>query len=344
MVLLAAAASLNLYKTLTPVAGAESAEEPPSSELAPVAEPPAELQLIDGDPQATSMADLRRDNAMLSWTPTGTDQDQDTYDVRVSTTSDVDEISGELKAAEQKSDGLLVAHYDMTQQPAGTYHWQVRACRGAMFCKQWSPVWTMTLDDVAPVSPTASVVSGKYDMKVRMMGAGEAGTKVAITVDDTNVDVTVADDGTWSYAYEKPFDYGRYEASVTSVDAAGNVSEPTTLPFSVNELFVASQIVAEELPVTLDIVPVDETPENKVFKLDTPSVIDVMNSAKKFDDTPVSATTVSPLSTDGGIVRPSESGWQVFGLPWFMWAGFGGVLSTTWLLSTGRLSRSSIGI
>jgi hypothetical protein len=84
------------------------------------------------------------------------------------------------------------------------------------------------------------------------------------------------------------------------------------------------------LPPVLNIVPVDETPENKVFQQPETAAIDVVNTSA--DKTDSHAALVKPLSTDGGIVQSSENGWQVFGLPWFMWVGSAaGIAGACWV-------------
>jgi hypothetical protein len=90
----------------------------------------------------------------------------------------------------------------------------------------------------------------------------------------------------------------------------------------------------EALPPVLDTVPVDETPENKTVQQPTTAVIDTVNIAAnttpvEADD--VAAPVVKPLSTEGGIVQSSENGWQIFGLPWFLWAGSAaGITGAVW--------------
>ncbi len=344
MLLLAATASLGLYRALSPVVAAEQDETAvmDSSELQPAPEPP-QLQLIDGEPQPTSMQQLRRDNATLTWTPTGTGQDQDTYDVRVGTSGETDPVTKELKTAPWFASGLSDARFDMTPHPAGTYYWQVKSCDQLLLCGEWSEVWTMTIDDVVPLNPTAEVTSDMYDTTLSLAGTGEAGTTIVIAVGTITVEAVVAADGTWTATFDQPFDFGTYEAVVKSVDVALNESPVTLLSFGVKELFVAPQITVDELPVALAIVPVDETHENLVFKQPTTSVIDVANTGDEREDNEAAAISM-PLSTEGGIVQSSQDGWRLLGVPWFLWAGIGGMLSASWLVSSGRLSRSSIGV
>ena len=325
LLILACVFVFNPFRT----ASAEQTDIPPAEETQPAAEP-QQLLLIDGDPQATSAQQLRRDNAILTWTPTGHDQDQDFYDIRVGTSSETDELTGELTAAPWFANGLPDAQYDMKAHPAGTYYWQVRSCGELGVCDSWSPVWTMNLDDTPPPIPTLERTTGEYDKVVAFTGTAEAGASVNLTVGDKACTAAVAQDGSWNCTFDGEFDYGDYSLTARASDAAGNASTEVIMEFSVIELFVAPQIAPEELPPVLDIVPADTTPENKVYRQPTVSVIDVVNTGtSQPDETAVAAPKV--LSTDGGIVQSSENGWQVLGLPWFLWLGsLGGIAASWW--------------
>lgn len=317
MVLAAAAATLSLHKTLTPTAAAEA-------DIDPVMEEQTELEPLTftaGTPASTTPSDVKPTDAILKWTATGTGTQEDTYDVRLAASNEVDIDTGELTTPVHSENGLTVPQYDATALALaeGAYYWQVRSC-GLITCNDWSPVWSLIVDGTAPAEPTAAVTSDAYDQTVILAGSAEAGSTVHVTVGDLNCTTMTLEDGTWNCQFSDEFEFGDYAALIKTTDKAGNESTVLMLEFAVKELFVAPQITAEELPIALEIVPVDETPENKVFKQPVTSVIDVVNTGNT-DELNQPKATVAPLSTDGGIVQSSENGWQVLGLPWFIWLG-----------------------
>lgn len=337
-----AAVLVALSSVLTPLAaapvtyGLALADEPSAAEESDQ----QKQDLANGTPTATSPGDIRPEGAAITWTSTGRANIEDTYDLIVARQGAVDESEVLTSDIVMTQTGLTQTRQDISSLGAGTYHWQVRSCAAGTFCKQWSKVYAVNVDGTAPGIPTAQVASSQYDRLVSMNGLAEAGSGVTVRVGETTCAAVADSAGAWSCAFTEEMDYGNYEAAVTAADKAGNVSLPFELAFGVKELFVAPPIKAEEIPTVLEVVPVSTAVENKVFKQPL-SVIDAVNMGEELDEPEGNVLgAVHPLSTEGGVVQASESGWQVLGMPWFMWAGMAGILSAGWFVSSGRMSRS----
>lgn len=298
-----------------------------------------ELKLTDGAPTSTSPADIRLEDGKITWTPTGVAGLEDTYEVMVARKNlaeGSDRLSEEIVMSPT---GLTKAELDLAPLGEGTYYWQVRSCTGGSACKDWSAVYTVNVDGTAPGAPTAEVVSGQYDQTVILRGSAEADGRVTIRIGEHACEATVAHDSAWTCTFAEGVEFGDYEAQVVAFDKAGNPSLPFLMELSVKELFVAPPITAEELPAVLEIVPVSAAVENKVFKQPI-SAIDSVNLGNDTTEPIESVLGVAhPLSTEGGIVQSSENGWQLLGVPWFLWAGIGGMLSAGWFMYAGRPSR-----
>ncbi|MES2876398.1 MAG: Ig-like domain-containing protein [Patescibacteria group bacterium] len=295
-------------------------------------------ELTQGPPRSTTAVHLNSAGAKLAWTPTGVGEVQDTYEVTLTNINEVDDRGKLTSEALVSATALAPPEYSIEGMADGTYYWQVRSCTNAAPCGDWSEVWRLAVDSVAPGVPIAAVTSGQHDRTVTMTGAAESGLKVVAIVDESVCETSAAADGMWSCTFASEFGYGTYQASVTVHDEAGNASGEALVPFKVKELFVAPLITKEELPPVLQVAVVDETLENKVFKQPisvadsaTPEVLSAVNEG---------SATFTPLSTEGGLVHSSDSGWQLLGMPWFLWAGLGGLVSAGWLASSGRLTRS----
>lgn len=343
MVAATAAATLFLHKSLTHSAAAESDQKPVDGQQTTTVQPQdpaAPTPLQTGKPNSTTATDVKSVNAFLTWTPTGVNEVQDVYNVRVATDPTVDLATGQLTTGIVKSSEapLTTAQFDVTDLPEGTYYWQVESCSAAapLICNGWSDVWALKVDNTAPVDPTIEYTGKPYSQTVSFAGTAEAAASVTISAgaDDKTCVTTAAADGSWSCTFTDEFAYGDYTANVTAADKAGNQSAVIPLDFSVKELFVAPVIAMEALPPVLDIVPVDTTPENKTIEQPQIAKIDAVNMSP--DTTPpvppaTDAPTIKPLSTDGGVIQSSENGWQIFGLPWFIWLGSGaGIASAMW--------------
>lgn len=335
MVAVTATASLWLHKSLVATVAAEP-DQMPAEEQAPLAEQrPAQTLLQTGEPQSTTAAETKPADTILRWTPTGVGDIQDTYDIRVATDPTVEPAKAELTTGVVKTaDRLALAEFDARDLPEGLYYWQVRSCSAALpsACHDWSAVWTLRVDATVPAAPTVEFTSEPYSQTVSFAGTAEAATTVTVIVGDKTCIAIVGEDGTWSCTFEGDFEHGDYAATVRTSDTAGNASLDVSLDFSVKELFVAPVITQAELPPVLDIIPVDETPENKVEQKPVTAVIDVVNTGTTAEqDALTPAVAIQPLSTDGGIIQSSENGWQILGLPWFLWAGSGaGIAGAFW--------------
>lgn len=283
-----------------------------------IPEEPPKLVLSAEPAQPTSPEAMKATGAMLTWTPTGSGETQDTYSIRVAESSETDEKTHELKASVMQADDLAAAQYDVSTLEDGVYYWQVRSCGLPGVCKDWTLVWTVTIDSVAPGIPSGKVTSGAYDKTVVFAGEAEPGTRVSITVGDASCTTMASLDGDWECQFVSEFEYGNYQAEVASADRADNVSEILTVEFSVSELFVAPQITTTELPQALEVVPI--TPPVAITKPnDLPIPVATESTTIAIDRPATMSKTTEPLSTDGGVVQSSESGWKIFGLPWFIW-------------------------
>ncbi|AMJ69566.1 adhesin [Enterobacter cloacae] len=106
-----------------------------------------------------------------------------------------------------------------------------------------SPVFTVTLDTVAPEIPAISAVDNSLlsnnvlytnNGTPTLTGTGEPGTTVIVSLDGTPsaVPVTVQPDGTWSWTADATLAEGPHSFTVSSSDPAGN-SSGDSAPLSV---------------------------------------------------------------------------------------------------------------
>ena len=313
----------------------DSANEVSQQEQAEVSVMPA------GPPEATSKSIVKPSDAVLRWSQTATDTIEDSYDIRVASSNDVDINTSALMSPILQQDGLVTPEYDVRSLTDGTYYWQVRSCDASNTCSGWSSVFTVTIDGSVPGTPLGKVSSGVYSQTVTIDGTAEPASTIVITIGERTCNI-VADStekGNWSCTFDSEFEYGDYTALIKSSDAAGNESSPQNITFTVNELFIAPQITIEELPAVLEIVPITSIPENKTELLSVTSSVDPIYTNVKQVAGDSTQSAPSPLS-DGGIIQPSESGWQIIGLPWFVWLGMGaGVASLLWALGWPSMKR-----
>lgn len=303
---------------------------------------PAATEFTPGTPVPTSAPEMKQAGAKLTWSATGTAAIQDTYDVVVTKTSDIDPASGRLSGEPalpiEQTSHLSMAELDVSSLPDGMYYWQVSSCVNGTPCTAWSEPVTVIIDALPPATPIAAVTSGKYDQNVAVTGTTDAATSVNVAIGGATCKTTSDTDGAWTCAFETPFEYGTYDASITATDKVGNESPVLEFTFSVQELFVAPQITIAELPGVLEIVPVNDNPENNVFQQPL-SVGDTDSTNTIQAGESILSSDVKALSTEGGVIQSSEDGWRVLGMPWYLWAGLGSVLSAGWVVSSGRLMR-----
>ena len=285
--------------------------------------------LQPGTPAPTTPEAINHTRTKLTWTPTGINETEDTYQVLITNTpgSEAGTLTG---APVLPVDTLSSNELDVNSLNEATYYWQVRSCIAQDACNPWSPVQTVTLDATAPAMATSEVTSGMYDQDVVITGATEPSNVVTLHTAESSCETTADGNGTWSCTFER-LGFGTYEASVISRDVAGNESPAFGLPFSVNELFVATKIIRDDLPPVLEIVPADESPQSKVLQ-QPPHTIDSVNVSGTGEQSDVLGIA-NTLSSDGGIIQSSQNGWQVLGMPWFVWLGsLGGMFAGWWAL------------
>lgn len=285
------------------------------------------IQLMPGTPTSTTPSVLKQAGAKLTWNPTGMNETQDSYDVKVAALADEGEPSDPEVLLEGRA--LGAPEFDVSSLADGAYQWAVRSCGTAPVCNPWSDFTQVTIDGIAPGKPIAEVTSAQYDRAVTLTGSSDARAKIVVRVDDRTCTAVADDNGIWSCQFDKSFGYGVYTASVIASDEVGNSSEPLQLDFAVKELFVAERITVKELPEVLEIAPITQTPENTVSKQPL-AVVDIVNKQIEAAEDAKETAVVPAITTDGGIVHSSNTGWQVVGLPWFVWLGGLGSVFAGW--------------
>ncbi|MBN8232186.1 OmpA family protein [Corallococcus macrosporus] len=111
--------------------------------------------------------------------------------------------------------------------------------------------YTWTVDLSAPPSPaiTSPANGALFNTgAVSYAGTAEAGTTVRVTVDDVFVGTaTVSDTGTWTFTTGPVLGTGAHTVSATSVDAAGNSSQATSVTFTV-DLVAPDTVLTASVP------------------------------------------------------------------------------------------------
>lgn len=96
------------------------------------------------------------------------------------------------------------------------------------------PTITTVTDDVAPMTGTVNSGQATNDPRPTITGTGEIGSTITILDNGTPIGTAVVGTGgTWTFTPTTDLDQGLHPITVTSTDAAGNVSSPSA-GFSVN--------------------------------------------------------------------------------------------------------------
>ena len=177
-----------------------------------------------------------------------------------------------------------------------------------------SPVFTVTLDTVAPAIPQIDAVSDSQltnavlytrDGVPTLTGTGEAGSTVIVSVNGTpsGVAVTVLANGTWSWTADSTLTDGTYTFTVSARDPAGNISGSSA------PLNVTVDTVDPGIPGNLNLAP-EGTPLTGTAEAG--STVTVKNGATVIG-TGVAASdgsfsiAVSPAPQDGASLTVSAT-------------------------------------
>ncbi len=96
------------------------------------------------------------------------------------------------------------------------------------------PTITTVTDDVAPITGTVNSGQATNDPRPTITGTGEIGSTITILDNGTSIGTAVVGTGgTWTFTPTSDLGQGLHPITVTSTDAAGNVSAPSA-GFSVN--------------------------------------------------------------------------------------------------------------
>ncbi|MCK7453679.1 BapA/Bap/LapF family large adhesin [Enterobacter chengduensis] len=153
-----------------------------------------------------------------------------------------------------------VWNLDLPAQTDGPLNITVAGVDAAGNLSAPSPVFTVTLDTVAPAIPQIDAVSDSQltnavlytrDGVPTLTGTGEAGSTIIVSVNGTPsaVLVTVQPNGTWSWTADSTLTDGTYTFTVSARDPAGNTSSnPAPLNVTVDT-------VAPGIPSNLNLAP-----------------------------------------------------------------------------------------
>ena len=103
-------------------------------------------------------------------------------------------------------------------------------------------LFTLTVDSIAPLTPAITLVSDNVgtitgpvanngvtnDTTPTLSGTGEPGSKIILSEGENSYPaITVGSSGSWSFTPTEPLENREYHFTVTSTDAAGNVTAPS---------------------------------------------------------------------------------------------------------------------
>lgn len=141
-------------------------------------------------------------------------------------------MSAVQTCAQKVGDGYWYCGLDPARFGDGTYRVQVQQSWPGS-TTEWSPVSaasTLTIDrgiPAAPVITTPTAGQSSRSDAVPFAGTGETGAVVDVYVDDTSVCTVPVVDSAWSCTVERVA-AGRHSIKALQVDAAGNVSAPSS--------------------------------------------------------------------------------------------------------------------
>lgn len=173
------------------------------------------------------------------------------------------------------------------------------------------PVITTVTDDVAPITGTVNSGQATNDPRPTITGTGEIGSNITILDNGTSIGTAVVGTGgTWTFTPTTDLGPGLHPITVTSTDAAGNVSAPSA-GFSVNvdTLTTAPVIssvtdnVGTPAPVISGVPTNDNTP-TFTGTAEANSTITISENGNVIGTAPVDGTgnwnfTPNPALTDG---------------------------------------------
>ncbi len=177
-----------------------------------------------------------------------------------------------------------------------------------------SPVFTVTLDTVAPEIPQINAVSDSQltnnvlytrDGVPTLTGTGEPGSTVVVSVDGTPsaVPVTVQPNGSWTWTADSTLADGQHTFTVSATDPAGNTSA-ISAPLNVT-VDTLDPTAPDNLNLAAEGTPLTGTAE-------AGSIITVMNGSTVIGTGVVDSTgnfsiAVSPAPQDGASLTVSAA-------------------------------------
>lgn len=177
-----------------------------------------------------------------------------------------------------------------------------------------SPVFTVTLDTVAPAIPQINAVSDSQltnnvlytrDGIPTLTGTGEPGSTVIVSVDGTPsaVPVTVQPNGSWTWTADSTLADGQHTFTVSASDPAGNTSA-SSAPLNVT-VDTLDPTAPDNLNLAAEGTPLTGTAE-------AGSIITVMNGSTVIGTGVVDSTgnfsiAVSPAPQDGATLTVSAT-------------------------------------
>lgn len=177
-----------------------------------------------------------------------------------------------------------------------------------------SPVFTVTLDTVAPEIPQINAVSDSQltnnvlytrDGLPTLTGTGEPGSTVVVSVDGTPsaVPVTVQPNGSWTWTADSTLADGQHTFTVSASDPAGNTSA-SSAPLNVT-VDTLDPTAPDNLNLAAEGTPLTGTAE-------AGSIITVMNGSTVIGTGVVDSTgnfsiAVSPAPQDGATLTVSAT-------------------------------------